>query len=286
MTFFLKTIFIVCLFLNICLYRQAAFARQSAYSFSQDSLSDYSDTYDTAAASDDEWIETTVEDAPPEERYSYNETHFYEADAPPVSVKRNIPDAEWKKLTKDPAFDYEEEKEEVIPAKDNKPGWWQLMFLSIFEFLASAAGKVIIIIIVVLIVLALIFRIFQLNGNILFSKKDKRLAQDDIDTENHIPDDWEKEINVAAKTGNYRLALRYSYRYLLMMLQEKEKINFQVAKTNYQYVYELKGTNLHKPVMQLTREYEYAWYGGFDIEKSFFENYQQTIADIKRELNY
>ncbi|KAA5535071.1 hypothetical protein F0919_10775 [Taibaiella lutea] len=282
MSRFLKTIFIVFLFLNFCLCRQTAFAWQSPYSSTQDSLSDQDDSYDATTPDN----ELAQEDAPAEEDYSYNEAHFYEANTAPAPVKRNISNADWNKLTQDPAFNYEDEKEEIKPPQEYKPGWWERMFQAIFDFIGSAAGKVIIIVIVVLIVLVLIFRIFQLNGNIFFSKKDKNLLQQDTDDENHIPDDWEKEINMAAQTGNYRLALRYSYRYLLMMLQEKEKINFQVAKTNYQYVYELKGTNFYKPVMQLTREYEYAWYGGFDIEKPFFENYQQMVAGIKRELNY
>jgi len=288
MTRFFKTIFIVFVFLNLCLCRQTAFAWQSEYNSAQDSLSD--NTNDTSATSDDEWEETTTEEpVVTDENYGYNETHFYETTTPPAAVKRSISDAEWKKLTKDPAFDYEdktEKKKQESESTEYKPGLWERMFEAIFGFLGSSAGKAIIIVLVVVFVLMLIFRTLQLNGNIFFSKKDKKFAQEDIDTEDHIPDDWEKEINTAAQTGNYRLALRYSYRYLLLMLQEKEKINFQVAKTNYQYVYELKGTEFYKPVMQLTREYEYAWYGGFNIERPFFENYQQMIAKIKRELNY
>lgn len=287
MTRFFKTIFIVFVFLNLCFCRQTAFAWQSEYTSTQDSLSDFDNTSDTTITSDNEWTETTVEDElVVDENYGYNETHFYEAKTQPAAAKRSISDAEWKKLTNDPAFNYEDKKEKVEPQKEYKPGWWERMFGAIFDFFGSSMGKIIIIVLVVLIVLTLIFRALQLNGNIFFSKKDKRLAQEDIDTENYVPDDWEKEINTAAQTGNYRLALRYSYRHLLLMLQEKEMITFQVAKTNYQYVYELKGTDLYKPVMQLTREYEYAWYGGFDIERSFFENYRQMIANIKKELNY
>lgn len=284
MTYCLKTILIVFLFLTLCLCRQTAFAWQQEYSSGQDSLADYA--ADEKTADEEEWSETTVQDTPSEEYYNYNEAHFYRAETLPDAVKRDIPDAEWKKMTNDPAFHYEDETEKKAEAPEYKQSALERMFQSIFEFLGSSAGKTIIIILVALIVLVLIIRAIQLNGNILFAKKDRKLGQEAIDSENHIPDDWENEIRTAAQAGNYRLALRYGYRYLLTMLQEKELIQFQVAKTNYQYVYELKGTSFHKPVMQLTREYEYAWYGGFEIEKPFFDHYLQMITTIKKELNY
>jgi hypothetical protein len=214
-----------------------------------------------------------------------NQSPFPEIITPPKRTERKITDDKWLKLTRDEDFRYEDPKPEAIKNEDS--GWWAKLFMSIFSFFASMAGNIIIIAIVVLIVLVIVIRIVQLNGNVFFSKKDKKLdtAETDELSDEYIPDDWEKVIREAAKAGNYRLAVRHGYRYLLSVLQEKNMITFQVAKTNYQYVFELAGTQLHKPFMQLTRDYEYAWYGGFPIEEDHFEDYYNKVTTIKKELD-
>ncbi len=196
---------------------------------------------------------------------------------------RGISAAQWQKLTNDPAFQYEEQKEEIKQEEDSA---WLRFFESLFKFLGSFAGKALIIGLVALLVIYIIFRVFQLKGNIFFAKKDKKISNADQDelSDHFIPESWEQVIQNAAAAGNYRLAVRHCYRYLLSMLQDKEVIRYQTAKTNYQYAYELTGTNLYQPFMQLTRGYEYVWYGGFPIGKERFEAYYEQITGIKKDL--
>jgi hypothetical protein len=209
---------------------------------------------------------------------------FPEIITPPKRVEREIADGKWLKLTSDEDFRYEDTKPQV---KNEGMSWWTKMFLNIFSFFTSTVGNIIIIAIVVLIVLVIVVRIVQLNGNVFFSKKDKKIGEVETDelSDEYVPDDWEKVIQEAAKAGNYRLAVRHGYRYLLSLLQEKNMISFQVAKTNYQYAFELAGTQLHKPFMQLTRDYEYAWYGGFNIQEERFQDYYHKVTSIKKELD-
>lgn len=207
------------------------------------------------------------------------------ATPPPVQRNRNINAARWDKLAADKAFQYEEPH----PAPKRKQGdsAWLKALGRFFLFFTTGAGNVLIIAIVALIVVVIIVRIFQLRGNIFFARKDKKLQTETVDetSDLFIPDNWEKAIQDAAAAGNYRLAVRHGYRYLLNMLQEKEIIRFQAAKTNYQYAYDLSETKLHKPFLQLTRHYEYAWYGGFPTSKEGFEAYLDAINNIKRDLN-
>jgi cytoskeletal protein RodZ len=211
---------------------------------------------------------------------------FPEIISPPERVERKVDNSQWSKLTKDKDFEYEEPTEPK-PKASNGDNWFSRMFLNLFQFLASGVGNVIIIAIVALIIILIVVRIVQLKGNIFFSKKDKKLSAEQTDelSDEYLPDDWEKVIQDAARAGNYRLAVRHGYRYLLSLLQENGLINYQVAKTNYQYVFELAGTPLHKPFMQLTRDYEYAWYGGFNIQQERFEAYYEKVSSIKKELN-
>jgi|GEM_PF-512004 len=221
----------------------------------------------------------------------YNEAYangpiFTEVSLPLPQQARQVSDADWKKLTADKAFRYEEEQPQPAPGA-NRPGWWSRFFLSIFEFMLSTGGKVVSVILVSLLLLFIIVRVIQMKGNILFARKDKKMGGENAEAlaDDDVPDNWEDAIQEAARSGNYRLALRHSYRYLLHLLGEKGLIAFQAAKTNYQYVYELAGTRLHKPFAQLTRDYEYAWYGGFEIAKDNFDQYYQTILSIKKALN-
>lgn len=240
------------------------------------------DTY----TDDENTDETYVDDA--DEAYTdeeYNNSPFPEIVTPPKRVERQIGDAQWSRMTNDEAFRYED----PAPVKQKADGdnWWLKMFVHLFTFLASTTGNYLILGIVALIILFIIIRVVQLRGNIFFSKKDKKLSDTGADelSDEYVPDDWEKVIREAANAGNYRLAVRHGYRYLLSLLQEKEMISYQVAKTNYQYVFEMAGTPWHKPFMQLTRDYEYAWYGGFSIQQDRFEDYYQKVSSIKKELD-
>jgi hypothetical protein len=282
-------IFRVLLLICCCLFlRQTTFARQNADSTNQPekSLNDYSKV-DTAAApvSVNETEENNDAKALEEER-AFNENNFDKATTQPLPIKRDLNNPEWNRITKDPAFHYEKQASpKATPPKDYSNSWWARMFQALFAFLGSRIGLILILLIVVAIVVALIIRAIQLNGNVFFSKKDKQVGQnEDTEAEDYIPENWELEIAAAAKTGNYRLALRHCYRYLLTTLQEKELIRFQMAKTNYQYVYELAGTEYHKSFMKLTRDYEYAWYGGFEINKDFYETYYQMTRNIQQQL--
>lgn len=234
-----------------------------------------------AQTTDDEYTDDTYTD-------DAKTAPFPEIISPPERVERRVDNSHWSKLTKDKDFQYDDQDEPQPKSRaNNGNGWWTKMFINFFEFLTSGIGNILIIAIVALIVILIIVRIVQLKGNIFFSKKDKKLGPEQTDelSDEFVPDDWEKVIQDAARAGNYRLAVRHGYRYLLSVLQENDLINYQVAKTNYQYVFELAGTQLHKPFMQLTRDYEYAWYGGFNIQQERFEAYYEKVSSIKKELD-
>lgn len=269
MSFYLKTIVLTsCLGLGVFMPRSFA---------QQDSTADSYEAYE-----DEEYV--TPEEQEAEEQ---SPLHFSEISTPLPFKDRNMSPQQWQSLTKDNAFVYEEEKPEVPPQQKSN-GWLTKLLESLFRFFMSPSGKALIWIIVAVLVLLIVFRIFKLNGNVLFARKDKKLGgsgQDEA-ADDYIPDNWEQSIAEAAKAGNYRLAVRHGYRYLLNLLSENELIRFQTAKTNYQYSYELSGTRWHKPFVQLTREYEYAWYGGFAIGQEQFEAYYRLLTETKQGLKH
>lgn len=205
---------------------------------------------------------------------------------PPLPFRDRAIDAtEWKRLTADETFNYTDEKPEIEKEPAGQDSGFLKFMSELFAFFRSGAGKVLIWILVAGIVLLIVFRIVKLNGNVLFARKDKQLNKRlDETADDYIPENWEQSIADAAQAGNYRLAVRHGYRYLLNVLQEQGKVRFETAKTNYQYAFELSGTRLHQPFIQLTRQYEYAWYGGFDIGKEQFEAYYRLLTETRRSL--
>lgn len=198
--------------------------------------------------------------------------------------ERSISDKEWQKLTNDPIFDYIP-REKVQPSEPST-FWLKIVdaLARIADFFVGGVGQVILWVLLAIAIIFIVFRITKLKGNLFFSKKDKKLKNADEYADDYVPEDWDATIQDAVRQGNYRLAVRHTYRYLLLLLSENEHIKYQQAKTNYQYGYELMGTPYHQPFMQMTRRYDYAWYGGFEIQQAQFEEYFNLFKDVKGRL--
>lgn len=74
----------------------------------------------------------------------------------------------------------------------------------------------------------------------------------------------------AVKSGNFRLAIRYSYLQTLKKLSNNGLLQYTADKTNYQYVNELRGKPYQQDFAALTLNYEYVWYGSFNIDADVY----------------
>lgn len=75
----------------------------------------------------------------------------------------------------------------------------------------------------------------------------------------------------AAARGDYRLAVRYQYLYILQLMGEKQIVILQPQKSDAHYQQEVRGKPLAPDFSRLTLQYEYVWYGEFSINQSQFE---------------
>jgi len=89
--------------------------------------------------------------------------------------------------------------------------------------------------------------------------------------------DFEEKINAAVRDKNYRDAVRYMYLKALKLADEKGLIHFQVNATNQEYVQQLQHHPQGKHFRMLTRAYEYAWYGGFEVSAAQFERLREDF---------
>ncbi len=133
-----------------------------------------------------------------------------------------------------------------------------------YVFLAAIAGLVIYLL---------------LKADVLGSLFAKRAQQSDgLDyetiTENIHEIDFDTVISGAVEQQNYRLAVRLLYLQTLKRLTDAELIQYKPDKTNRQYVYELANSPRQADFEQLTRQFEFVWYGDFPVDAGRFEELQ------------
>lgn len=96
--------------------------------------------------------------------------------------------------------------------------------------------------------------------------------------------DYNKLIAQSITNKNYRLAIRYHYLQTLQKLAAKGTIQFTDDKTNYQYLKELYGKPYENEFVSLTINYEYTWYGGFEIDETMFGKIQNNFKQFNIQL--
>ena len=79
-----------------------------------------------------------------------------------------------------------------------------------------------------------------------------------------------KLINQAIDQKNYRLAIRFYYLNIIKQLEDNELIIWEQQKTNEDYIQEISKENIKASFKDLTRLYDFVWYGNFEIDESKF----------------
>ncbi|WP_276134661.1 DUF4129 domain-containing protein [Polluticoccus soli] len=194
-------------------------------------------------------------------------------------------DRKWNELINDPAFHYRDQKEalqKVEPAQNNildKLGGLLLTFFT------SPTGKFIGWIVFFVFLAWTLFKIF--TGNVpLFGKKPKTVRETPVENleETLVNTNWEHHLQLAIQNADNRLAIRYSFMRMLQLLQQNNLIHFEDNKTNTDYYNELKRIELKNDFRQLSKQYEYTWYGHIGISDEAYHTYMNTFANLKSTL--
>jgi hypothetical protein len=96
--------------------------------------------------------------------------------------------------------------------------------------------------------------------------------------------DIQNLIDQALKTGNYRLAVRYYYLLTLQKLSAQEQIDWQVQKTNHDYIFEIEDSKTRQHFRRVTDLYDYIWYGNFTVDASAFAKAQTAFNTLNSSL--
>lgn len=126
--------------------------------------------------------------------------------------------------------------------------------------------------IIVGILLFLLIKFFlKVNSNSIVSNASNKtivsITKDEALIKNK---DLLKLIKQAIDQKNYRLAIRFYYLNILKQLEDNELITWEQQKTNEDYINEISKENIKSSFKNLTRLYDFVWYGNFEIDETKF----------------
>lgn len=129
--------------------------------------------------------------------------------------------------------------------------------------------------------------IYLSNSNVRVFRRSRTIATEDegdISTDDIFAIPYQKELDKAIAAGNYRLAVRLLYLRLLRVLADKNMIHYSPERTNFDYLLQMQPTRWYTSFFRLTRHYEYAWYGQFEIDRDKFGIIQTDFVNLEQQL--
>lgn len=206
---------------------------------------------------------------------------------------QKIGEEDLKQFHDDPKFDYEVVKTELT-WWDNFKTWLSNLFLRFFEWIfgaEEAAGALAVFLrilpyLLLALLLFLLIRFFLTVNSSAAANATGAKPFVALSEEEHIikNEDIRALIQKALDDKNYRLAIRYYYLYILQLMSEKELIDWQLQKTNHDYENEIQKPDLKKAFTQITRWYDYVWYGDFNIDEAQYQKAEVTFSELQNTL--
>lgn len=152
--------------------------------------------------------------------------------------------------------------------------------LSTIELIMKILGYAIIGFVIFMIVKLIINK----EGGWAFSRNKKKIINSSSVEENIHSINFKEVIAKAKSNNEYRIATRYYYLWLLKSLSDRTIIDWDIEKTNTDYLYEIKSSDLKKEFEFLSYIYDYCWYGEFELTQEDFtkaENHFINAIQIK-----
>jgi hypothetical protein len=85
----------------------------------------------------------------------------------------------------------------------------------------------------------------------------------------------------ALSEENYRQAVRLKYLKILKKLMDKQLIHWRAEKTNSDYINELPKGPLKLQFGQLTRAYNYIWYGQQSVDSDLYQSAESSFQQME-----
>jgi hypothetical protein len=185
-----------------------------------------------------------------------------------INEVRTVPDSVVEKMKKDKDFAYANDMSYWVRQAPRDRNWLDRMMSALSR---SVALKFML---YALLTAAIIFGLYQVmvvnNFFILSRTKKTRNAKGET-VEVSVNENLDQKINEAINSKSYRHAIRYMYLKTLKVLSDNNLITLHAKSTNQDYVRQLYNYDNLGQFRQLTRIYEYVWYGEFDPTEIQFD---------------
>ncbi len=188
-----------------------------------------------------------------------------------------IPDSVKKRMQQDKDFWYANhvfEKEKELVINSNLPLREQVWFKTVMWLIIIGGFAYAL--------------ISYLEGNNigLFRRNVKRIAKENqiMETENIFEINYKERIARALNDGNYQLAVRLHFLQVLKSLAGKNIIQYKQDRTNFDYLMQLHNSVYYSDFFKLTRNYEYAWFGDFPVNKETYSVIKNDFEKFENRL--
>ncbi|MGZ3763446.1 MAG: DUF4129 domain-containing protein [Mucilaginibacter sp.] len=190
-------------------------------------------------------------------------------------------------ITRDKDFDYDNQNEPGQSLWAQIRHWlWVHFFSHMFE--SSDSNKFFYYLFISLGVIFAVFVIFKaigIDAMQIIRGSAKTISVPYTESLENIHEvDFDAELDKAIASANYRFAVRLLYLSSLKFLNDKSLINWQIEKTNTEYINEIPEGSKRQTFYSLTRQFEYVWYGNFFIDANTFQSIRASFQQFKHLL--
>ena len=206
----------------------------------------------------------------------------------------------------DPPLEVKPKEEEEAPGWFAR--WWKDFWEGIFRWLrnlgkdepevpvtgpnlsfsALGLGNVVVIAAVAAVVVLLLWLLLRGRDNqtsgegaLISSLIETQLSKDPMSALARAPESWAGLADALAKEGKFREAIRHLYLAALSRLHGDGAIDYDPAKSNWDYFRGFKGNPvLLPPFRELTRRFDFAWYGNLEVSQSSWQTFRGLAEPI------
>lgn len=192
--------------------------------------------------------------------------------------QRAVPDSVVKKMQQDRDFRYANDstywKQEVASQQNN----FFERFITAFS--RSAFLKIILYLILTAAILFTVYQVLVVNNFFTFSRRRKHREDKTTEDVENLLEHLDEKLADAIQSHNYRHAVRFLYLKTLRQLSESGVIVLNAKFTNKDYVAQLSSHNSGNAFTDLTKIYEYVWYGEFIPNDTQFDVIRKNFHEF------
>ncbi len=190
-----------------------------------------------------------------------------------------------KELKNDKDFQYNRYHEPALSLWDK---FWNWVWWKAGQLLSTKKGRItvwsILILLAVILIVLSVIKITGMDQEGLFGRNSKGLLKYGLSEDDIHNISFDEEIAKAISNLNYRLATRLEYLKALKNLSDKSQIDWQINKTNTDYVFETAGKPFSEMFITLTQKFEHIWYGGQQISREHFFEISSKFQQFNKQV--